>query len=601
MTALTEIYLDHNDISDISPLSQLTALTEIYLDHNDISDISPLSQLTALTILLLDHNDISDISPLSSLVAMEVLKLHNNQIEDISVLSQFPGLRYVRLNNNQISDISVLANLRAVGGNDRRLLLHDNKITNISALSKFTDLEFLSLKNNQIRNISALSNLKELQVLHLGNNVIEDISPLTQMISPLWQRTVMEKLWISNNPVSDLSPIRNMKNLIFLDAHNCRIQDIRILYKFSKLETIELRGNPLNEEAYSTHLPRLAAIKPDIELHPTNKDRSTSSSKFVPKPVVFSSDERKTAFEYRLGTNNPNEIDMLALTGERHLRYNTPRYKVDLKAAKNLRALRLDGFPLLDFSPILSYKKLTSLYITDCGISDISPLSQMPQLTTLVLENNNISDIAPLAQLPNLEWLMLKNNPLNWKAYSTYLPLINSRYGYMQMDLNPDRNSFFIFLAASLSIPIIGFLCFRNRWKTIRTRNSLDKAHKKTWKWETFYAVIIILHLTLDICYGSSNALTFVLLMPMTPLLSLNLSIFNNPNTYIKLFEAHNVYGILFRLYFFVIALCILSIPIYLFRKTKRIILKIALILVELVLIGWILLCLYFSMLDFGN
>ena len=36
--------LEHNQISDISPLANLTSVTDLFLDGNQISDISPLVQ-----------------------------------------------------------------------------------------------------------------------------------------------------------------------------------------------------------------------------------------------------------------------------------------------------------------------------------------------------------------------------------------------------------------------------------------------------------------------------------------------------------------------------------------------------------------------------
>ena len=42
------LYLDHNQISDISPLSSLTGLTRLNLNDNQISDISALVENSSL-------------------------------------------------------------------------------------------------------------------------------------------------------------------------------------------------------------------------------------------------------------------------------------------------------------------------------------------------------------------------------------------------------------------------------------------------------------------------------------------------------------------------------------------------------------------------
>ena len=56
--------VNSNDISNLSPLSNLTNLKSLDLDANSISDVSVLSGLTNLRSLYLGANSISDISPL---------------------------------------------------------------------------------------------------------------------------------------------------------------------------------------------------------------------------------------------------------------------------------------------------------------------------------------------------------------------------------------------------------------------------------------------------------------------------------------------------------------------------------------------------------
>jgi len=67
-------------------------LTLLYLDGNQISDISPLSNLTDMYWLSLSWNQISDVSPLSSLTNLMWLDICGNQIGDISPLVENHGL-----------------------------------------------------------------------------------------------------------------------------------------------------------------------------------------------------------------------------------------------------------------------------------------------------------------------------------------------------------------------------------------------------------------------------------------------------------------------------------------------------------------------------
>ena len=110
------LYLGGNNISDISPLSQLIGLDWLVLGSNNISDISPLADLIYLSRLDLSNNQISDISPLRELTnlggsAMSYpnLDLRGNQITDIEPLVANPGLfdATVDLRDNPLSPESI--------------------------------------------------------------------------------------------------------------------------------------------------------------------------------------------------------------------------------------------------------------------------------------------------------------------------------------------------------------------------------------------------------------------------------------------------------------------------------------------------------------
>lgn len=128
-----KLYLDDNEIQDISVLSTCNNLIELQLSKNKISDISSLSGLHNLGYLTLDNNEISDISPLTGLQNLRSLYLNNNNISDISDIScigNYRILERIDLSNNKISDISVLENRRV-----HELAINNNPITNID-LSK---------------------------------------------------------------------------------------------------------------------------------------------------------------------------------------------------------------------------------------------------------------------------------------------------------------------------------------------------------------------------------------------------------------------------------------------------------------------------------
>ena len=202
---MRSLSLANNQITDISPLSELVNLDILNLGINNITDISLLSELVNLKQLYLGNNKIYDISPLSGLVYLGILDLNFNNITDISPLSTLVKLEELRLWGNQITDISPLSGLVNLQG----LFLVDNQITDISPLSNLTNLTWLELSGNQITNVSPLSNL-----------------------------TGLTRLWLAENQISDIGPL--VTN-----------------YGLSEGDEIDLRGNPLSEESLNTYIPEL--------------------------------------------------------------------------------------------------------------------------------------------------------------------------------------------------------------------------------------------------------------------------------------------------------------------------------------------------------
>ena len=158
-TNLTELHLGRNQISDVSPLQNLTTLTYLDLGANwRISDVTPLRNLVNLTFLNLRGNGISDVSSLSGLTKLVDLDLHFNRISDITSLRNLKNLIFLGLRGNEISDVSPLENLT----NLTHLSLRDNQIVDVSVLQNFTNMTGMDLQSNRISDISPLNTLTEL-------------------------------------------------------------------------------------------------------------------------------------------------------------------------------------------------------------------------------------------------------------------------------------------------------------------------------------------------------------------------------------------------------------------------------------------------------
>ncbi|MCL2108747.1 MAG: leucine-rich repeat domain-containing protein, partial [Oscillospiraceae bacterium] len=234
---VTNLYLWGNQISDVTPISNLTNLRNLTLGENQITDISPLSELTNLTLLGLNKNPISDISPLGHLTNLTKLGLDDVQLDNLSPLVNLTNLEYLNLSDTQIIDLSPLSELT----NLNILNLRDNQISDITALEGLSNLESLVLWGNQISDISPLANLTNLIGLSLNGNKISDISPLANL-------TNLEHLGLSDNQISDITPISNLTNLTNLYLQINQISDVSTLSGLSSLEWLGLWSNPISNE-----------------------------------------------------------------------------------------------------------------------------------------------------------------------------------------------------------------------------------------------------------------------------------------------------------------------------------------------------------------
>jgi hypothetical protein len=226
---LTQLTLNNNDISNLTPLQGLTKLQTLNLDMNDLTDnglvtanLAPLSNLTQLTQLDLNSCNISDITALQSIGNnLTYLDLGNNKISGIGALSSLTGLQTLYLSSNQITDITPLSGLASL----TQLKLGSNQISAGAPLGNLTALTDLELGNNELIDIGFLSKLTNLQTLDLSHNNIIDISPLQNLtnLGTLDQSDgTYGTLDLSDNSIVDISPLQNLINLQSIDlSDNC--------------------------------------------------------------------------------------------------------------------------------------------------------------------------------------------------------------------------------------------------------------------------------------------------------------------------------------------------------------------------------------------
>ncbi|MBK2003013.1 leucine-rich repeat domain-containing protein [Listeria ivanovii subsp. londoniensis] len=112
-TFLKELYLFHNQVSDLSPLKNLTNLNLLCANDNKLKNLNGLPS-TKLTRLHVDDNELTDADSLAHLTQLEVLTIRKNKLRNIDALAHLSKLKILDLRYNELRDVSALGALKEV-------------------------------------------------------------------------------------------------------------------------------------------------------------------------------------------------------------------------------------------------------------------------------------------------------------------------------------------------------------------------------------------------------------------------------------------------------------------------------------------------------
>ena len=291
----------NENLGDISPIQGLTNLEELVLGNTGVSDLAPLANLTKLTWLDLKNNQIQDISALANLTKLTYLNLWNkadddgippvpkghNQVRDIGPLAKMTEMEYLYLDDNRIRDLTPLANMTKL----RTLELAENRVIDISPLpfDRMTALQSLILSGNWGFFIPGLSDIsplarapRSLTRLYLGQNDISDISPLAGLTALKW-------LELQENLIRDISPLTELISAVPEETG---------LRKTTGTDAGVLRiaYNSLNYASIYTHLPTLRAAIREAGFWFATLDRDNTDTRIPGRLVPISGDEQTGMF-----------------------------------------------------------------------------------------------------------------------------------------------------------------------------------------------------------------------------------------------------------------------------------------------------------------
>ena len=275
------------DLSGIEVFSD-KGITWIFLDWNEITDLTPLRGFSSLEKISFSGNNVSDISVLGGLENLENITAINNKIENIDVLGNL-DMKYICLDGNNISDISVVSNWT----NLVDMSFQNNRIENIPDLSALSNLETVNLSNNKIKSIENINgNMKELSI---DNNELPSLSGIQNLLS-------LEILSCSNNQISSLAELEGLSKLENLNINKNQIRDIESLANCSLLKYLYMDNNFItNFENISnlTALEKYSAYNQTIAVE--IKEKIIGENVEIPLPDLYKALYDENSFIYKEG------------------------------------------------------------------------------------------------------------------------------------------------------------------------------------------------------------------------------------------------------------------------------------------------------------
>ena len=208
-TSLTKISASGNQVTDISFLQNLKNLENINFSNNAITDITVLTNLTNLKYLYLDNNQITNIAGISNLINLKELSISGNQIKNCDVITKLANLENVDVSRNQIETITGFNKNTSI----TKINLNYNQLESLAGLEKCSNLEIFSASNNAITDITAITNLPNLYNLNLNKNEMVDITPL-------YNNIVLKYVYLDNNHIIDVTPLETLENAEKITIYN---------------------------------------------------------------------------------------------------------------------------------------------------------------------------------------------------------------------------------------------------------------------------------------------------------------------------------------------------------------------------------------------
>ena len=323
------------------------------------------------------------------------------------------------------------------------------RVRDLSALRHFVNLAGIRLDNNLVSDISVLTELPNIQELWLLENPLDNLYILGSLKK-------LVKLGFSSS-MRDIRFIGGLTGLVELRIDGCRelpqelvqlkklkvfcslggeLSDISLLAQIPTLEAVDLSWNMVTDLAPLSDLPLtelylqgnpIEDFSPIKELYPKLLGRNFEYIEMAQPEnpgAVVSFPDPVMEIKIRKALNIPKvnitagdaaQVTKLALSNDWMPQIPQEIQIRDLTGIEhfiNLRELEAMFNAIVDINPLSGFSLLTRLELGGNAVGDISALAGLTRLESLSLFGNRTRDISPLSGLTSLRSLHLGGIPL---------------------------------------------------------------------------------------------------------------------------------------------------------------------------------------------
>ncbi|MGT2754601.1 pneumococcal-type histidine triad protein [Streptococcus ovis] len=164
---LTAISLEQNQLQDVSALANKPQLITLFLSSNPNLNVDTL-RTESVHELYLNGNNIKNLSFLKHNVALTNLQMDNNQLTSLAGLEALPQIDTFSANQNQISSLAI----SGTQGTLQTLKLSENRLKNLEGINAFTSLQTLEVPSNQLVTLAITEQNHSLTYIDVRYNFI---------------------------------------------------------------------------------------------------------------------------------------------------------------------------------------------------------------------------------------------------------------------------------------------------------------------------------------------------------------------------------------------------------------------------------------------